>query len=85
MKLLWSEKSWKDYIGWQKEDKRVLKRINLLIENIKRDPYNGIGKPEPLKYELSGYHSRRINEVHRLVYRVENDTIYIVSCKFHYE
>ena len=85
MKLLWSEKSWKDYLSWQKEDKRVLKRINLLIENIKRDPYNGIGKPEPLKYELSGYHSRRINDVHRLVYRVENDTLYIISCKYHYE
>ncbi len=84
MKIVWSESSWRDYLYWQEADKRLLKRINSLIEDIIRDPYNGIGKPEALKYELGGYYSRRINDTHRLVYKVEDDKLVIISCRYHY-
>lgn len=82
--LLFSDESWDDYIYWQKTDKKNLKRINALIKEIKRNPFDGIGKPEPLKHQLRGCWSRRIDNEHRLVYEVMEDVIMIVSCRFHY-
>ena len=84
MKLLWSEKSWEDYLYWQKNDKKILKKINELIKNIKRTPYSGLGKPEALKHQLSGFWSRRITDEHRLVYQISDDTLIIVACRYHY-
>ncbi len=84
MKLIWSEKSWEDYLYWQSTDKKVLKKINTLIKDIKRNPFEGIGKPEPLKYELAGCWSRRITNEHRLVYEIADDKLYIISCRYHY-
>ena len=84
MKLLWSEKSWSDYLYWQKNDKKILKKINELIKDIKRTPYSGLGKPETLKHQLSGFWSRRINDEHRLVYQISDDTLTIVACRYHY-
>lgn len=84
MILLWSEKSWNDYLFWEENDKKILKKINSLIKDIKREPFEGIGKPEPLKHELAGCWSRRITDEHRLVYEVDENGISIVSCKYHY-
>ena len=84
MKLIFSENAWDDYLYWQKIDKRILKRINLLIQDIKRCPFDGIGKPEPLKHALSGYWSRRINDEHRIVYRADSDSILIAQLRHHY-
>ncbi|MBU1668309.1 Txe/YoeB family addiction module toxin [bacterium] len=84
MRLVWSDKSWDDYVAWQSTDKKVLKKINSLIKDIKRSPFEGIGKPEPLKYELAGCWSRRITDEHRLVYEVDDMGVYIVSCRYHY-
>jgi len=85
MNKLFSDDGWNDYLYWQKNDKAKIKRINDLIKSIERDGYStGIGKPEPLRHNLSGYWSRRINDEHRLVYRTDNDNIYIASCKDHY-
>ena len=84
MKLIWSDRSWDEYVNWQNQDKNVLKKINSLIRDIKRDSFSGIGKPEPLKYELAGCWSRRISDEHRLVYEVNENNIGIVSCKYHY-
>ncbi len=77
--------AWEDYLYWQKQDKKTLKRINQLIKDIQRNPFDGIGKPEPLKGNLTGFYSRRIDDKHRLVYAVKNDTVIIFSCKGHYE
>lgn len=85
MKLLWEDRAWKDYLYWQTQDRKTLKRINLLITDIQRNPFDGIGKPEPLKANLSGWWSRRIDEQNRIVYFVENDIVHIVACKNHYE
>jgi len=85
MNLIWSEKSWNDYLYWQKNDKQILKKINELIKAIKREPFSGIGKPEPLKHQLAGFWSRRINNEHRFVYQVEENNLYIISCRYHYE
>ncbi|WP_044935579.1 Txe/YoeB family addiction module toxin [Pseudobutyrivibrio sp. LB2011] len=85
MGLLWEDRGWDDYLYWQTQDKKTLKRINALIKDAQRDPYNGIGKPEPLKENLSGFWSRRINDVDRLVYDFEDGNIRIISCKGHYE
>lgn len=86
MKLLWEERGWSDYLYWQGQDKKTLKRINLLITDIKRAPFDGIGKPEPLKENLSGFWSRRIDDNgNRIVYFVEDDIVHIVSCKGHYD
>jgi len=79
-----SEKAWDDYVSWQQEDKKILKRINLLIKDISRSPFDGIGKPEPLKFELSGLWSRRITSEHRLVYEVIDGEIYFLSFRDHY-
>jgi len=84
MILSWADHAWKDYLYWQQTDKKILKRINLLIENIKRQPFEGIGNPEPLKHNWSGYCSRRINKEHRLIYKVTDDAIIIVQCRYHY-
>lgn len=85
MKLTFSSNAWEDYLYWQKTDKIILKRINNLIKDIQRQPFEGIGKPEPLKFNLSGFWSRRINEEHRLIYSVENEAILIVACRYHYD
>jgi len=84
MRLVFSDKAWEDYIYWQQTDKKNLKKINQLIKDIKRDPFEGIGKPEPLKHELSGFWSRKITDEHRLVYEVVNSSIAIASCRYHY-
>jgi toxin YoeB len=84
MNLIFSDKAWEEYMYWQNTDKQILKKINQLIKDIKREPFEGIGKPEPLKYELSGFWSRRISDEHRLVYEVSDNYIAIVSCRFHY-
>ena len=85
MRILWHENSWEEYLSWQTEDKKILKRINMLIKDIQRSPYDGIGKPEPLKGSLSGWWSRRIDESNRIVYRIKEDQLIIASCKTHYE
>ena len=85
MNLIWSEKSWEDYLYWQKTDKRMVTKINELLKAIKREPFDGIGKPEPLRHELAGCWSRRVNAEHRLVYRVSEYAISVVSCRYHYE
>ncbi len=84
MKLTFSTNAWDQYLYWQTTDKKILKRINLLIKEIQRTPYQGIGKPEPLKHGLSGYWSRRINDEHRIVYKHQNDTILIAQLRYHY-
>jgi toxin YoeB len=84
MKLVFSEHAWQDYLYWQKTDKKILRRINRLIKEIQRAPFEGIGKPEPLKHHLSGYWSRRINEEHRIVYTVDDDTMRIAQLRYHY-
>ena len=84
MTLTFSSKAWEDYLYWQKTDKATLKRINTLIKDILRNPVEGIGKPEPLKHSLSGYWSRRINDEHRIVYKVSNDNLLIAQFRFHY-
>ena len=84
MKLLWIEEGWEDYAFWQKTDKKFVKKINALIKDSMRTPFEGIGKPEPLKHNLSSWWSRRIDLEHRLVYKYENDTIIILSCRKHY-
>ena len=81
----WTDEAWADYLYWQQEDRKILKRINALLKDIDRNGYSGIGKPEPLKHEFSAYWSRRITEEHRLVYRIQGETIIIVSCRKHYE
>lgn len=84
MKLIFAEKAWEDYLYWQKTDKKMLKRINTLIKDIKREPFEGIGKPEPLKHALSGYWSRRINDEHRIVYKINQESILIAQLRYHY-
>lgn len=84
MNKFFTDESWADYVFWQENDKRFIKRINELIKEIERTPFTGIGKPEPLKHHLSGYWSRRINEEHRFIYRVEEDRMIILSCRYHY-
>ena len=84
MRLLWEDRAWEDYVYWQGQDKKTLKRINTLIKDIQRNPFDGIGKPEPLKGDLSGLWSRRIDEANRIVYLERDSVIYIVSCRGHY-
>ena len=84
MELCWLPQGWEDYLYWQNTDKRTLKRINLLIKDTLRSPYDGIGKPEPLKANLSGWWSRRITGEHRLVYRVYENQLIIMMCRYHY-
>jgi toxin YoeB len=84
MKIVFSEHAWEEYLYWQQTDKKVLKRINQLIRDIQREPYQGIGKPEPLRHGLSGYWSRRINDEHHLVYKVEGDELRLAQCRHHF-
>ena len=85
MKYVFVEESWEDYLYWQKNDKQKLRRINELLKDIARNPFSGIGKPEPLRFKYSGFWSRRIDEEHRLIYRVEGEEIQVVKCRFHYD
>ncbi len=85
MRIVFTRNSWEDYIYWQTMDKKILKRINTLIKDISREAFAGIGNPEPLKYDLSGYWSRRIDREHRLVYQVEDESILVYSCRYHYD
>ena len=85
MRLLWEEKAWNEYCEWQTEDKKTLKRINAIIKEIQRGSHDGMGKPEPLKDNLSGWWSRRIDETNRIVYREKDEAIIIASCKGHYK
>ena len=82
--LSWTDEAWGDYLYWQTQDKKTLKRINRLITDVKRSPFEGIGKPEPLKENLSGFWSRRIDDTNRLVYVVDEAAITIISCRYHY-
>jgi toxin YoeB len=84
MILSFSDDAWDDYLYWQLNDKKILKRINRLIKEIQREPFNGIGEPEPLKYNWSGYWSRRITIEHRLVYKATEDNLMIAQCRYHY-
>ena len=84
MNKVWADEAWEDYISWQSEDKKTLKRINLLIKDIDRNGYKGIGKPEPLRGNLSGFWSRHIDDKNRLVYRIKEGKLEIASCKSHY-
>lgn len=84
MKLVFSDEAWEDYLSWQKQDRRMLERINKLILETQRDPFAGVGKPEPLKHALSGFCSRRITDEHRMVYRAADGSLEIVQLRFHY-
>ena len=84
MILRFSDDAWEDYPYWQQHDKKILKKLNRLIKEIQREPFEGIGEPEPLKYNWSGYWSRRITIEHRLVYKVSDDTLMIAQCRYHY-
>lgn len=83
-KIQWDCDAWEDYLYWQSQDRKMVKRINQLLKDMRRNPFDGIGKPEPLKENLSGFWSRRIDNEHRIVYAVDQDTIFIISCKGHY-
>jgi toxin YoeB len=84
VKLIFAEEAWEDYLYWQKQDRRMVERINKLIRETQREPFNGVGKPEALKHALSGFWSRRLTDEHRLVYRVEGDDLLIAQLRFHY-
>lgn len=85
MRLVWEDDAWEDYLYWQTQDRKILKRVNLLIKDIRRSPFDGIGKPEPLRHNLSGWWSRRIDDTDRIVYYERDGIIYIVSCRGHYD
>ena len=85
MRLLWEDRAWSDYLYWQVQDKKTLKRINVLIKDMQRNPFDGIGKPEPLSENLSGCWSRRIDEKNRIIYYEKGGIIYIISCRGHYD
>jgi len=82
--LVWDDNAWQDYLWWQQQDRKILKRINLLLQDITRNGNEGIGKPEPLKYDFAGYWSRRITDEHRLVYKVTETEVRIATCRYHY-
>ena len=84
MRKFWFDEAWEDYLYWQTQDKKTLKRVNALIKDIEREPFAGIGKPEPLKGDLSGLWSRRVDDTNRIVYRITNGVLEIISCKGHY-
>lgn len=83
--LAWTDAAWNDYLYWQGQDRKTLKRINQLIKETQRDPFEGIGKPEPLKESLSGFWSRRIDDTNRLVYAVDDDYLTVIACRYHYK
>ena len=84
-RIVWTSAAWQDYVYWQGQDKKTLKRINTLIQETVREPFTGIGKPEPLRENLSGFWSRRIDDTHRLVYTVESESLAIIACRYHYD
>lgn len=84
MKLIFADEAWEDYLVWQKQDRRMVDRINKLIRETQREPFAGVGKPEPLKHALAGYGSRRINEEHRMVYKIEGDALLLAQLRYHY-
>ncbi len=84
-RLVWTAAAWEDYVWWQGQDRKTLKRINLLIMDTLRHPFEGIGKPEPLRENLSGFWSRRIDDAHRLVYAVADNDLVIIACRYHYQ
>lgn len=84
MKVVFAKAAWEDYLYWQETDRKILRRINVLIKEIARSPFEGIGDPEPLKHNWSGFWSRRINKEHRLVYAVEGESLLIAQCRYHY-
>ncbi|MDO5653264.1 MAG: Txe/YoeB family addiction module toxin [Brachymonas sp.] len=84
MKLVFADAAWEDYLYWQQHDRKMLERINKLIREVQREPFSGIGKPEPLKHALAGYWSRRINDEHRMVYKVEEGALLLAQLRFHY-
>ena len=84
MRIIFSSQGWEDYLHWQNTDRKLLKRINELIKEVTRTPFQGTGKPEPLRHALAGYWSRRINDEHRLVYKIEGDAVLIAQARFHY-
>lgn len=84
MHLLWTEEAWEDYLYWQRQDRKTLKRVNQLVRDIQRSPHDGIGKPESLKGDLSGWWSRRIDDTHRIVYRMKDGAVEITQCRGHY-
>ncbi len=85
MKITFSKNAWEDYLSWQKDDKKMLRKINDLIKDIQQTPYDGLGKPEPLKFDLAGYWSRRIDQEHRLVYQFQDGELLVYSCRYHYD
>lgn len=85
MKFVFVEESWEDYLYWQKTDKKMLQKINALLKDISRTPFSGIGKPEALKHKYRGFWSRRIDQEHRLIYKIHEDEIQILKCRFHYD
>lgn len=84
MKIIFLDSAWEDYLYWQQQDKKTLKKINLLIKDAQKTPFEGLGKPEPLKHHLSGWWSRRIDLEHRLIYKLEANSIIIMQCRYHY-
>ncbi len=84
MKLIFSDEAWDDYLYWQKQDRKMVERINKLIQEVKREPFSGIGKPEPLKQALAGFWSRRLTDEHRMVYRIEGDQLLLAQLRYHY-
>jgi toxin YoeB len=84
VRLIFSERAWEEYLYWQQQDRKILERIHQLIREIKREPFSGKGKPEPLKHVLSGYWSRRITDEHRMVYKVQEDALFIAQMRYHY-
>ncbi|MEL7662089.1 Txe/YoeB family addiction module toxin [Acetobacterium wieringae] len=85
MNKVWTDEAWEDYLYWQSQDKKTLKRINVLLQDIDRNGYEGIGKPEPLRHEFQGFWSRRIDDTNRIVYRIKDGQIEVVQCRFHYK
>jgi len=85
VKLVWDESAWADYLWWQAQDRKILKRINTLLQDVARNGNEGIGKPEPLKHGFQGYWSRRITDEHRLIYKIVDDQVRIAACRYHYE
>ncbi len=85
MKYIFVDESWEDYLYWQKTNKKIVKKINDLLKSISREPYTGIGKPEPLRYNYKGFWSRRIDSEHRLIYKIKDGEIHIAKCRYHYD
>jgi toxin YoeB len=84
VRLIFADQAWEDYLYWQRTDRKILEKINHLLQEIRREPFRGIGKPEPLRHDFAGYWSRRINDEHRIVYKIQNDSVLLAQLRFHY-